>query len=368
MKILLCPDSFKGALSAPDAARAMAEGWRRVFPDAELVELPVADGGEGTLDVLLAATGGERFTETVTGPLGEPVQAAWGLLPDAAPGGGVIAVIELAQAAGLHLVPPEKRDPKRATTYGVGQLIARALECPKTHGLIVALGGSATSDGGAGIIRALGVTTPLPPITGRVTGSPLLGLGVIVRIACDVDNPLTGPRGASAVFGPQKGATPRDVEFLDATLKNFARVLGQPEQPGDGAAGGAAYGLRWLFPQAMLVPGIDLVLDAIGFDQHLEGADLVLTGEGRLDAQTLGGKAVAGVARRAKAKGIPVAALVGSLGADVTGAALAEAGICAVLPLAPGPCTLAESMENTPRWLEGAAERAARWTRLYRVK
>ena len=356
MKVLLCPDSFKGALSAPEAARAMAAGWRRVFPDAELIELPIADGGEGTLDVLLTVTRGERFLETVTGPLGDPVEAAWGLLPDGT------AVIELAQAAGLHLVPPEKRDPKKTTTFGVGELIAAALARPDVRGLIVALGGSATNDGGAGILRALGAITPLPPITGGVAGSPLLGLGVTIQIACDVDNPLTGPNGASAVFGPQKGATPRDVKILDDALKNFAKVLGQPERPGDGAAGGAAYGLRWLFPNATFVSGVDLVLDAIDFDRHLVGADLVLTGEGRLDAQTLGGKAVAGVARRAQAKGVPVAALVGSLGADVTGAALAEAGIRAALPLAPGPCTLAESIENAPRWLADAAERAARWT------
>ncbi|MGC4046287.1 MAG: glycerate kinase [Armatimonas sp.] len=191
-------------------------------------------------------------------------------------------------------------------------------------------------------------------------GSPKHLEGYDVRIACDVDNPLTGPRGASAVFGPQKGATPEDVALLDAALVNYAKVLGLPEQPGDGAAGGAAYGLRWLFPKAKLVPGIDLVLDAIGFDKHLEGADLVLTGEGRLDTQTLGGKVVAGVAKRARAKNVPVVALVGGIGGDVSGAALAEAGVAAALPLAPGPCTLSESMENTASWLADAAERSAR--------
>ncbi len=341
MKVLLCPDSFKGALSAPEAADALALGWRRVFPDAELLKLPVADGGEGTLDVLLAATNGQRVVETVTGPLGEQIQAAWGLLP------GGTAVVELAQAAGLSLVPPEKRDPKVTTTFGVGELINHALK--RTSKLVVTLGGSGTNDGGQGILDALN-HKPRPEVS--------------VRIACDVDNPLTGPRGASAVFGPQKGATPEDVKFLDAALANFARVLGLPEQPGDGAAGGTAYGLRWLFPAAQLVPGIDLVLDAIGFDTHLKDADLVLTGEGRLDSQTLGGKVIAGLARRAKKKNVPVIALVGSLGSDITGAALAEAGITAAFPLAPGPCTLEESMGNTASYLADTAERVARLVQL----
>ncbi len=337
MKVLLCPDSFKGALPAPEVARALSEGWRRVFPDATLLALPVADGGEGTLDVLLAATNGERFTETVTGPLGEKVEAAWGLLP------GGTAVIELAQAAGLNLVPLERRDPKVTTTFGVGELIEHALK--HTSRLIVTLGGSGTNDGGQGIIDAL-QNTPRPEVS--------------LRIACDVDNPLTGLRGASAVFGPQKGATPEDIKILDARLAALALALGLPEQPGDGAAGGAAYGLRWLFPGARLLPGIDLVLDAIDFDTHLADTDLILTGEGRLDAQTLGGKVIAGIARRAKKKNVPVVALVGSLGADVTGAALAEAGITAAFPLAPGPCTQEESMEKTAPYLADAAERVAR--------
>ncbi|MBB6052376.1 glycerate kinase family protein [Armatimonas rosea] len=342
MKVLVCPDSFKGALSAPEVASAMATGWQRVFPDAELVLLPVADGGEGTLDVLLSATGGQRLTETVTGPLGEPVSAAWGLLPDGT------AVVELAQAASLSLVPLERRDPKHTTTYGVGELLLRATR--RSQKLLITLGGSATNDGGAGVLEAFGHRQ-----------QP----GHSVRIACDVDNPLTGPRGASAVFGPQKGATPDDIPLLDARLAALRDRLALPEQPGDGAAGGAAYGLRWLFPGAQLVPGIELVLDAIGFDQHLAGADLVLTGEGRLDSQTLGGKAIAGVARRARAANVPVLALVGSLGNDIRGTQLADAGITAALPLAPGPCTLAESLANTAPWLADAAERAARLTRLY---
>ena len=337
MKVLLCPDSFKGALSAPEVAAAMCTGWRRVFQNPLLVLLPLADGGEGTLDVLLSATGGEPFTESVTGPLGEPIEASWGLLPDGT------AVIELAQAAGLTLVPPDQRDPKRTTTRGVGELLRQAMR--HTNKLLITLGGSATNDGGAGILEVFDYQQ-----------QP----GYEVRIACDVDNPLTGPRGASKVFGPQKGATPGDVKLLDAALVRFTQVLGQPEQPGDGAAGGAAYGLRWLFPGARLVPGIDLVLDALGFEAHCKGTNLILTGEGRLDSQTLGGKVVAGVARRAKAHGVPVIALVGSIGSDVTGEALHTAGITATFPLAPGPCTLDESLRNTALWLADTSERVAR--------
>ena len=343
MKILLCPDSFKGALSAPEAAAALAEGWRRVFPKAELVSLPIADGGEGTLETLLAATGGERLAARVTGPLHELVNAHWGLLPDGT------AVVELAQAAGLSLVPEDRRDPKRTTTVGVGELLRHATR--KTSKIIITLGGSATNDGGAGIIQAFANQQQL---------------GYDVRIACDVGNPLTGPRGASAIFGPQKGATPEDVAVLDARLCTFRDERGLPELPGDGAAGGAAYGLRWLFPGAKLVPGIELVLDSIAFERHLEDATLVLTGEGRLDSQTLGGKAIVGVARRAAAKGVPVAAIVGSVEEHLPEAALTAAGISAVLALAPGPCTLAESVTNTAPWLADAAERAARWYKLGR--
>lgn len=337
MNVLLCPDSFKGALSSPDVAAAMAQGWQRVFPMEDPLVLPLADGGEGTLDVLLSATGAERFTETVTGPLGEPVLAAWGLLPDGT------AVVELAQAAGLCLVPHDQRDPKITTTSGVGELLLQATK--HTKKLLITLGGSATNDGGAGILEAFSDTQQL---------------GYDVQIACDVDNPLTGPRGASAVFGPQKGATPQDIVLLDERLGKLRDKLGLPEQPGDGAAGGAAYGLRWLFPGARLVPGIELVLDAIGFETHLTTTDLILTGEGRLDSQTLGGKAVAGVARRAKAHGVPVIALVGSLGSDLTGQQLADTGITTVFPLAPGPCTLDESVHNTAAWLANTTERVAR--------
>ena len=378
MKILLAPDSFKGALSAPDAARAMAGGLRRVWPDARYIHLPVADGGEGTLDALLdAAPDSVRLTQTVCGPApGTTVSASWGLLDD-----GATAVIELAQAAGLTLVPPGERDPLRATTYGVGELICAALVRPDVRHVIIGLGGSATNDGGAGLLAACGVglwdADGKPVAAGgaalarlaRVTTDGLRfdPSRVRVSIATDVTHPLTGPDGASATFGPQKGATPADVALLDAALAHFARVLAlDPTRPGLGAAGGTTAGLLYLFPHAALRPGIDLVLDALAFDTHLRGADLVLTGEGRMDGQTAGGKAASGVARRARAAGVPCAALVGSVGADVDGATLARLGVGAVMPLAPGPCSLADSIAQTETWLADASERAARWVGLMR--
>jgi glycerate kinase len=378
MKVLIAPDSFKGALSAPDAAAAMARGVRRVWPDAECILLPVADGGEGTLETLVAATAGRLFPRTVTGPLGEPVAAQWGFLGD-----GETAVVELAAAAGLTQVPPHRRDPKHTTTYGVGELLRAALAHSGVRRVIVGLGGSATNDGGAGLLSALGFRlldaagSPLPPggaALSRLTAVergllPFDPAAVSLLIASDVDNPLTGPRGASAVFGPQKGAMPTDVALLDDALSHYAAILGiDPARPGSGAAGGTTAALLWLFPNAVLRPGIDLVLDTIRFDAHLADADLVLTGEGRLDAQTLGGKAVAGVARRARAAGVPVGALVGALAPDLDAATLAEQlGVDAALPLAPGPCTLEESMAHTALWLEAVTERAARWMTLQRV-
>lgn len=383
MKIVIAPDSFKGALDAPQVAGAIASGLWRVWPDADCVLLPVADGGEGTAEALRAATSGTAIPVNVAGPLGERITARWALLGDKR-----TAVIELAEAAGLTRIPPERRDPRRTTTLGVGELILSAATFPGVRRVIVGLGGSATNDGGAGILQALGVR--LRDSDGSETAPGGLALAdlatvdmaslrldpasVELLIACDVDNPLFGPRGASAVFGPQKGASPADITLLDAALTRYASVLGQATGradvaaiPGAGAAGGAAAGLLYLFPQASLRPGIDLVLDAVGFDSHAANADLILTGEGRLDAQTLGGKAMAGVARRAKAagNGVPVGAIVGGVAGDLDGALLAaHLGVDAVMPLPPGPCALDVSMANTAAWLADAAERAARWMRL----
>jgi glycerate kinase len=276
-------------------------------------------------------------------------------------------------------VPPDRRDPKVTTTHGVGELLVSAATHPGVRHIVVGLGGSATNDGGAGLLSALGVRfldargRELPPGGAALADLASLDGGnlrvdpgaVDLLIACDVDNPLTGPRGASAVFGPQKGATSDDVEVLDAALGNFARVAGRVPVPGSGAAGGTAFGLLYLFPKAALRPGIELVLDAVGFDGHLPGAALVLTGEGLLDAQTLSGKTVAGVAARAKRAGVPVGAVVGAIGPDADLAALAEkVGVDAVMPLPPGPCDLEEAMANAEAWVDAAAERAARWMRL----
>ena len=383
MKILLCPDSFKGAVSAQNAARAMETGLRRVWPDSEIVHLPLADGGEGTLDALLSAagSGGTRITQTVSGPLGTVVDAAWGLLDE-----GTTAVVELAQAAGLGLVPPDLRDPKTTTTTGVGQLLLSALQTPGVRRIIIGLGGSATNDGGAGLLAALGVRfldgsgKDLP-----VGGAALLHLARIdetllnfatallqteILLACDVTNPLLGENGASAVFGPQKGATPDEVALLNSALAHFAHTWNKPhDAPGMGAAGGCAWGILSLFPRARLRSGIDLVLDAVHFDNHLIGADLVITGEGQINAQTLSGKAVHGVARRTRTQSggrVPVAALVGAIGDDISPAALLRAGIDAVMPLSCGPETLEAALKNTAMRLSDAAERAARWIQLGR--
>jgi glycerate 2-kinase len=339
-KILIAPDSFKGSLTSPQAANAIQKGILRVGNPPVTVLLPIADGGEGTGATLCEASAGTAHTQTVTGPLGEQRTAYWYLLGDQK-----TAVVELAEAAGLTLILPEKRDPKITTTYGVGELIHHALTNANIAHLIITLGGSATNDGGAGILQALtDLATPLPT-------------DLRVTIACDVDNSLIGPRGASAVFGPQKGATVEDVVLLDARLTALKHQWGLDDFPGAGAAGGAAYGLKYKFPQAQIRPGIDIVLDTIDFDTHLKNATLIITGEGRMDAQTLGGKAIVGICRRAKHYNIPVVALVGGLGADVTTTALTQAGIAAVLPITPRPMPLEEAMSDAETLLADAAER-----------
>lgn len=378
-RIIFAPDSFKGSLTAPDAARAMANGWRHVFPDDDCVLLPVADGGEGTLDALLTATHGQSFEKAVTGPNGDSVRARWGLLEN-----GQTAVVEMAQAAGLTLVPPGDHCPLHATTRGVGELLQSALSHKSVRRIIIGLGGSATNDGGAGLLQALGVRlldangADLPPGGAALahlsqvvtTGVFAFPPNVEVQIACDVQNPLYGPNGASAIFGPQKGASPGDIARLDAALAHFARVLAPDtndpnsmnlaDVPGAGAAGGTAFALLWQFPGAVLVPGIDLILDAARFDTMVAGARLVVTGEGKLDAQTLSGKAVLGVAQRAKKQNVPVIALVGAIAPDVTGEQLAQAGIYAALPLCPGPMSLEKATTHAAAYLADTTERAAR--------
>lgn len=356
MKILIAPDSFKESLSAEGVAKAIARGFQTIFPDAQLVLLPVADGGEGTTDSLVAATSGQRLTQKATGPLGEPVEAFWGLLGD-----GQTAVVETAAASGLDLIDSSQRDPLTATTRGTGELILAAIDQGAEH-IIVGLGGSATNDGGAGMLQALGVG--LLDASGEQIPSGGAGLAKLDRIdlsnidprlanvrfdvACDVDNPLIGDNGASAIFGPQKGATPEMVKILDANLVHFAAITLQVTNndivniPGAGAAGGLG-GAFLGFLNATLKSGIDIVLDAVAYESHLEGVSLVITGEGRIDNQTVHGKTPIGVSRRAKAFGnIPVIALAGSVSEDSD--VVHEHGIDALFSVVPGVISLESAL------------------------
>lgn len=355
MKIVIAPDSFKESLTALEVAAHIRAGFSEVYPDADYVVLPVADGGEGTVDAMVAATGGTVIDLVVTGPLGELVDAFFGLTGD-----GKTAIIEMAAASGLMLVPPEARDPLVTTTFGVGELIAAALDRGARH-LIVGIGGSATNDGGAGMLQALGVR--LLDVDGRGLGpggGELCRLDTIdvsgldprlancrVEVACDVDNPLVGPRGASVVFGPQKGATPEKVAFLDANLGHYAAVVKKAlgvdiaELPGAGAAGGLGGGFK-AFLGADLKPGSEIVTAAVGLDAAVADADLVITGEGRIDGQTVRGKTPIGVARVAKRHGKPVIGIAGCLGDEAE--VVFRHGIDAVFSILSRPCSLSEAL------------------------
>ena len=326
MKVVVAPNAFKGSLSASEAAAAIARGVRQVFPDADIVEVPVADGGDGTAEALVSAHDGIFHTVEVEGPLGDPVAATHGLIDR-----GRTGVVELASSSGLALISPDRRDPRRASTYGFGQLLQAAREDQVTS-IIAGIGGSATNDGGAGMAQALGYR--LLDAAGRDLprgGAALIHLdrierpndrwweSVQVKVACDVDNPLTGPRGASAVYGPQKGADEQAVRELDAALARLAAVIEGDlrmrvaDVPGAGAAGGTGAGMI-AFLDAQLVPGAPLVVEASGFDAKLQGADLVITGEGQADEQTAYGKAPGEVAKRAQKARIPVLLIAGSKG------------------------------------------------------
>ncbi|MDO8630841.1 MAG: glycerate kinase, partial [Phycisphaerales bacterium] len=325
MKIVVAPDSFKGTLSAGEAADAITAGIRDVLPDAEIDEIPLADGGEGTVDALVVATGGRKLTERVNGPLLEPVDAPYGLLGD-----GETAVIEMSAAAGLSLLPARLRNPLLTTTSGVGELMEAALR-QKPSKIIVGVGGSATNDGGAGAMQALGVRfldhagvelKPGGAALADLTSIDASGLrfpagSVEVVVACDVRNPLIGPEGASVVYGPQKGATPEMVRVLDDALSNYAKVISKylnkevVNLPGGGAAGGLAAGLV-AFLDARIEAGAELVMDLVGFDDRIRDVDLIVTGEGRIDRQTLYGKTISAVLARARDRGVPIIALAGS--------------------------------------------------------
>lgn len=376
LKIIVAPNAFKGTLTAPQAAAAISRGVREVFPEAEIVEVPVADGGDGTAEALVTALHGEFRSVRVEGPLGDPVEARFGLVDS-----GRTAVVELASASGLALIPPSRRDPMHATTYGFGQLLEAALEAG-VAGVIAGIGGSASNDGGAGMAQALGYR--LLDARGRDLergGAALARLQTIdpagfdrawrsvgVRVACDVTNPLTGPLGASAVYGPQKGADPDMVRELDAALARLSEVIERDlgrkvsEVPGAGAAGGAGAGLI-AFLGAELVPGAPLVVEAAGFDEKLKGASLVITGEGRADEQTAYGKAPGEVARRAQAAGIPVLLLAGSKGAGWE--ALSKLGVTSVVTLREEGQDQNQALLEADRMLTRAAVVACRshpWT------
>lgn len=329
MKIVIAPDSYKESLTAMEVATAIENGFKQVFPQANCIKLPMADGGEGTVQSLVDATGGEIVNALVTGPLGQTVEGFYGLL-----GEGTTAVIEMAAASGLHLVEPAQRNPLLTTTYGTGELIKAALDAGVTH-IIVGIGGSATNDGGMGMAQALGARfidsngAELGFGGGalaQLASIDLSGLdprlaAIKLEVACDVDNPLCGIKGASHVFGPQKGATPEMVAQLDANLAHYAQVIRQTngkeviDQAGAGAAGGLGAALLGLF-DADLRPGINIVMDAVNLCEVVKDADLVITGEGRIDSQTIHGKTPVGVARTAKMYDLPVIGIAGSIAKD----------------------------------------------------
>lgn len=357
MKIIIAPDSFKESLTAMQVAEAIEQGFSEIFPQAEYIKLPMADGGEGTVESMVAATGGELVNVEVTGPLGVPVKAFYGWMGD-----GETAVIEMAAASGLHLVAPEQRNPLITTSYGTGELILAALN----HGarkIILGIGGSATNDGGAGMMQALGVQ--LSDQQGKaltVGGAALVQLVDIdlsqlddrlaqtdILVACDVDNPLCGAKGASAVFGPQKGATPERVQQLDAALQHYGEKIEQVtgksviNVAGAGAAGGMGAALFGLL-NARLQPGIEIVTEALKLAAAVQEADLVITGEGRIDSQTIYGKTPVGVARVAKRFDIPVIAIAGSMAPDYE--VVHQHGLDAVFSVLNHIQTLPEALEE----------------------
>lgn len=370
MKALIAIDSFKGSCTSGQACRFAAEGLRRVYPQASIGCLPVADGGEGTVDALVAARGGRQLVVSACDPLGRPIQAACGVLPDG------VGVMEMAAASGLPLLRPEERNPLVTSTYGTGQIL-RALLDAGCREILIGVGGSATNDAGMGMAQALGARffdadgSELGPgglELGRLERLDFSGLDPRLQdcrlcVLCDVDNPLCGPHGATMTFSAKKGAAPAQQERLEAALSRFAdiaaRDLGKEVRawPGGGAAGGLGAMLCLLGGE--ICPGIDAVLDALHFEQQLDGCTLVITGEGRLDGQSAHGKVPAGVARRAKqAAGLPVFALAGGIGDGAS--ALYDCGVDAFLSICSRPMPLEESMANPGPLLAGAAEQLAR--------
>lgn len=357
MKIVIAPDSWKESLTALEVATAIEDGFRQIFPDAEMVKIPMADGGEGTVEAMVAATQGRIVNLRVTGPLGEPVDAFYGLSGDEQQ-----AFIEMAAASGLESVPPARRDPRITTSWGTGELIRHALDAGVRH-IIIGLGGSATNDGGAGMVQALGAR--LLDQQGEPLGFGGDALSQLARIdisqldkrlaecrieaACDVTNPLTGEEGATAIFGPQKGATPEMIKQLDNALTHYGQIIERDLDKsvmtlkGGGAAGGMGVAL-YAFCGADLRQGIEIVTEALALDAAVRDADLVITGEGRIDSQSIHGKVPIGVARVAKRYAIPVIGIAGSLTADVE--VVYDHGLDAIFSVIPRICTLDEALEN----------------------
>ncbi len=371
MKIVIAPQEFKESLRGIEIAQAMREGVSRVWPDAETLLVPVADGGDGTLQSLVDASGGELMTAIVDDPLGRPIEAVWGALGD-----GRTAVIEMARSSGLALLKPEERDPLVTTTYGVGQLMSLALDAGYRR-LIIGIGGSATNDGGAGMAQALGAS--LLDANGKELvrgGGVLANLNRVdvsgldarlsetkIDVACDVNNPLCGETGASAIFGPQKGADAETVAYLDNALNRYGNLLQRDlsrdvmEVPGAGAAGGLGAGLM-AFTDAQLRPGADIVIDALDLDTKLEGASLVIVGEGQTDRSTIFHKAPVAVAQKAKSAGVPVIAISGSLGDGYE--LVHEHGIDAAFSILDSCMTLEDAMSDTAELVTKATEQACR--------
>ncbi len=370
MKIVIAPDSYKESLSALEVASAIEAGFREIYPDAEYIKLPVADGGEGTVEAMVAATQGRVIQVEVTGPLGEVVPGFFGVSGDER-----CAFIEMAAASGLELLPPDARNPLKTTSWGTGELIRHALDLGVTR-MIIGIGGSATNDGGAGMVQALGaqlLTADGQPIAPGGAGlSTLAKIDISgldprlaqcrIDVACDVTNPLVGDEGASAVFGPQKGATPEMVALLDRALAHYAGQIAQELDldvltlEGGGAAGGMGAAL-YAFCGAHLRPGIDIVTDALHLDALVADADLVITGEGRIDSQTIHGKVPVGVARVAKRYQIPVIGIAGSLTADV--GVVHQHGLDAVFSVLHRICSLDEALAEAGTNVRMAARNIA---------
>ncbi|MDI3425855.1 glycerate kinase [Enterobacter sp. V87_3] len=370
MKIVIAPDSYKESLSALEVATAIENGFRDIFPTAEYVKLPVADGGEGTVEAMVAATGGRIVPVDVTGPLGERVDGFYGLSGDEQS-----AFIEMAAASGLERVAPSKRNPLITTSWGTGELIRHALDAGVKH-IIIGIGGSATNDGGAGMVQALGGKLlgangqPVGQGGGELANLARIDVSELdrrladcrIEVACDVTNPLTGEEGASAIFGPQKGATPEMIVTLDNALEHYAQVIARDldidvlHLAGGGAAGGMGAAL-YAFCGAQLRQGIEIVTDALHLDEQVADADLVITGEGRIDSQTIHGKVPVGVARVAKRYNKPVIGIAGSLTADV--GVVHDHGIDAVFSVIYTICSLEDALENASENVRMAARNIA---------